>query len=435
MDTTYHSYIPIETLSLLDCDVKNFNFIHPIKNIFFDNIDYIRKLDASGKARPCILDNVERSILCHTCYLGFDQFECTDCDNWNIIPHSCHSRFCNACGVKYAKQLAAKATSFCLDCPHRHIVFTIPEELRNWFRQDRTRLNLLFVASRNTISILTNKSLADKLKKKKLSDTHYIFKDIPVRNEFGMIATLHTFGRDLKWNPHIHCLIPELIYSFKKDKIKTFHHFNFIKLRKTFQFELIRLIQESSGLKKPEEKNRLYKDHPKGFYVYTKFKSPDNASNDASSNKNSKESKTVSWFYNDHKDEKRHDVTDNVIDFINRLIIHIPDYHFLTTRYYGFYANASKKTLDKVHALLGIKKNKDYSRETRTKALKNKLNKLKYRTHLIDSFNRDPIQCKCGAIMQYTYTYNPLEDKRNDRTYRKRCIDEMYKMRLRRRSA
>ena len=166
MDTTYHSNIPIETLSLLDCDVKNFNFIHPIKNIFFDNIDYIRKLDASGKARPCILDNVERSLLCHTCYLGFDQFECTDCDNWNIIPHSCHSRFCNACGVKYAKQLAAKATSFCLDCPHRHIVFTIPEELRNWFRQDRTRLNLLFVASRNTISILTNKSLADKLKKK-----------------------------------------------------------------------------------------------------------------------------------------------------------------------------------------------------------------------------------------------------------------------------
>ena len=155
-------------------------------------------------------------------------------------------------------------------------------------------------------------------------------------------------------------------------------------------------------MKKPEEKNRLYKNHSKGFYVYAKFKSDDNDSNNASSNKNSKDiqgyvnyfiryagrpamaenriteynkgSNTVSWFYNDHKDE------------------------------------------------------------TRTKALKNKLNKFKYRTHLIDSFNRDPIQCKCGAIMQYTYTYNPLDDKRNDRTYRKRCIDEMYKMHLRRRS-
>ncbi len=105
MDTTYHSNIPVETLSLLDCDVRNFDFNHPIKNIFFDNMEYIRKLDASGKARPCTLDNVERSLLCHTCYLGFDQFDCTDCDNWNIIPHSCHSRFCNACGVKYAKRL------------------------------------------------------------------------------------------------------------------------------------------------------------------------------------------------------------------------------------------------------------------------------------------------------------------------------------------
>ena len=115
IDTTYHSNISVETLSLLDCDVRNFDFNHPIKNIFFDNIDYIRKLDASGKARPSILDNVERSLLCHTCYLGFDQFECTDCDNMNIIPHSCHSRFCNARGVKYAKQLAAKATTVLID--------------------------------------------------------------------------------------------------------------------------------------------------------------------------------------------------------------------------------------------------------------------------------------------------------------------------------
>ena len=40
-----------------------------------------------------------------------------------------------------------------------------------------------------------------------------------------------------------------------------------------------------------------------------------------------KESKTVSWFYNDHKDEKRHDVTDNVIDSINRLIIPVSYTH------------------------------------------------------------------------------------------------------------
>ena len=29
----------------------------------------------------------------------------------------------------------------------------------------------------------------------------------------GFIMVLHTFGRDLKWNPHIHCLISEGGYS------------------------------------------------------------------------------------------------------------------------------------------------------------------------------------------------------------------------------
>lgn len=126
--------------------------------------------------------------------------------------------------------------------------------------------------------------------------------------------------------------------------------------------------QEGGGLKKSEEKNRLYKNHPKSFYVYAKFKS---ANNDSNNNKDilgcvnyfiryasshvmaeiriteyNKEFKTISWFYNDHKGEKRHDVTDNGIDFIDCFIIHIPDYHFLTTRYDGFYANASKKNLD-----------------------------------------------------------------------------------------
>lgn len=185
MDTTYHLNITVETLSLLDCDVRNFDFNHPIKNIFSDNIEYIRKLDASGKVRPCILDNVERSLLCHTCYLGFDQFECTDCDNMNIIPHSCHSRFCNACGVKYAKQLAAKATTVLIDT----LYLLFPKNLETG--SDRIVLDSIFcLLLLETQFLFLPKNLLP-INSKKLSDTHYIFKDIPVRNEFGMIATIH----------------------------------------------------------------------------------------------------------------------------------------------------------------------------------------------------------------------------------------------------
>ena len=168
MDTTYHSNIPIETLSLLDCDVKNFNFIHPIKNIFFDNIDYIRKLDASGKARPCILDNVERWLLCPHVILALISLNVRIVTTGILFHILVIQDSVMPVVLNMPSDLRPKPLLFCLDCPHRHIVFTIPEELRNWFRQDRTQLNLLFVASRNTISILTNKSLADKLKKKKI---------------------------------------------------------------------------------------------------------------------------------------------------------------------------------------------------------------------------------------------------------------------------
>jgi len=125
-------------------------------------------------------------------------------------------------------------------------------------------------------------------------------------------------------------------------------------------------------------------------------------------------------------------VKDNVKDFINRLIVHIPNHRFQCVRYYGFYANASKKELDHLHELLGDKKHRDYSKETRRKKREFALIKLHYRTHLIDSFNRDPIKCSCGSYMKYSYTYNPLEGKTNDKNYRKECINEMQSLQIRR---
>lgn len=70
-----------------------------------------------------------------------------------MIPHKCHSRFCNACGITYAKQLAAKASSFYLAVTHQHLVFTIPESLRNIFREDRSRLESSIVVTIRTENV------------------------------------------------------------------------------------------------------------------------------------------------------------------------------------------------------------------------------------------------------------------------------------------
>ena len=79
---------------------------------------------------------------------------------------------------------------------HRHCVFTIDENLRDFFLQDRTLLHCLFHSVASVIF-------------------HMFFKMNKSKNFTpGYIMVLHTFCRDFKWNPHIHCLISEGGYSY-----------------------------------------------------------------------------------------------------------------------------------------------------------------------------------------------------------------------------
>lgn len=439
-----------------------------IKDIFWNNLEWIEKLDDEGIARPCILDNIQRTLLCKTLYLGYDAFDCDKCDNWIWLYRHCHSRFCSSCGIKLQKTLAVKAEVMCVDIRHRHMVFTIPKEYREYFRTDREALNILFVASRNTLMKMFNKSLFDKVRRKRgyvsnIRDNYYLFRNYKDLNIFGEIATLHTFGRDLKWNPHIHALVPELIYDSKKDEIRQITHFNYESLRKTWQYEVNRLLIERFGKKKMQSLiDWSYRTKDNGFYVYAKADIKDdgkyintNISNNVKGCVNymmryagrpvmaesrilsySKHNDNVSWFYEDHKTEEKITVNETGRKLLGKMIIHIPDEHFRMVRYYGFYNNKRNRVLDRINELLGTKRKREYANTRRRKRLLEiKLDKLKYRTSLIDSYNRDIFKCECSGTFKYTYTYNPLEGKHNDREYRRNCINEMRALRLRGRSS
>ena len=85
----------------------------------------------------------------------------------------------------------------------------------------------------------------------------------------GFIMVLHTFGRDLKWNPHIHCLISEGGYSDNAFWRKT-HHFNYTYLRNAFRTALLNELEAKIGPSFKKVKARCYREHKDGFYVYAK---------------------------------------------------------------------------------------------------------------------------------------------------------------------
>lgn len=79
---------------------------------------------------------------------------------------------------------------------------------------------------------------------------------------------MHTFGRDLKFNPHIHVLIAECVID--KDGNQIAHtHFHYEQLRKSFQKALLDIFSKKIKTKEFKIlKNNLYNRLDNGFYVY-----------------------------------------------------------------------------------------------------------------------------------------------------------------------
>src|SRR3972149_12049054 len=99
--------------------------------------------------------------------------------------------------------------------------------------------------------------------------------------------------------------------------------------------------------------------------------------------------RNLKFEYLDHYTNIRETMTLPVLDFIERLICHIPDKHFRNIRYYGFLANRLRgKLLPVVYKLLDIKT------LITTKVY------ISWRTMIQTAYKYDPLRCPlCKSIM------------------------------------
>ena len=356
--------------------------------------------------RPVVPKEIKRMLSCGTIDAGFEVFECPHCHKVNIICYTCKSRFCSSCGAKRVKEQSAMISKITLPIPHRHVVFTIDERLRVYFRKNYQLLDVLFDSARQTIEYAFKK-----LKGKKNAITP------------GYVLTLHTFGRDLKWNPHIHCLLTEGGLT-KTGDIVRINYINYEVLRKGFMkcvLDNLKLALQDDQVEYKKFKalvNQIYKDDENGFYVYGPEAKDDSISSideliqyvvrytarpvmaQSRITDYDPDKKEIAYYYEDHKTNERVDVRESVYDFIGKLIIHIPEEQFKMVRYYGIYATGKHKL-------------KKFMRVIRMKYKKIEFKKFCYRRTLISVFNTDPLLCTCGHYMEYVDNYIP-DLRRND---------------------
>lgn len=330
-----------------------------------------------------------------------------------------------------------------------------------FFIKHRILLDDLFIASRNTLANLFNDKKFRKLKKLKDQNKYpikkkkskYLFKDDSDTMMFGAIATLHTFGRNLQWNPHVHLLVCEDAFNRNKQVLKSFSFMSYDKLRKTWMYEILKLLEPKLGNDFYQLKQELYQNYPDGFYVYapplpddidpedindvvsymTRYTSrpPMSESRIVDYNPTTKH---IHWYYHRHEDEQRVDMYQHIHTFLNDLLLHCPEKHFKMVRYYGFYSNKNKSTLDTIYEALGIKKKKAMKIwKQRKEIIKEKKKQYLYRNHMIESYQVDPILCSCGALMTYVESYIPdTGESFSNRKYREECLYDIRRLKRRR---
>ena len=141
------------------------------------------------------LSGAQRKVLrdvaaCRTAVLGGRVEVCQKCGEERVFHNSCRNRHCPACqGLAQARWMEGRRQRL-LPTDYFHVVFTVPDELLAplAMRNRRVFFDALFSAGSQTLLALGEDP-------KRLG------------GQLGITAVLHTWTRDLRFHPHLHCIV------------------------------------------------------------------------------------------------------------------------------------------------------------------------------------------------------------------------------------
>lgn len=128
---------------------------------------------------------------CHTAEMGYHYYECIDphCRHVHCQYHSCGNRHCPNCGGLKKEQWIENLTAQLFPTAYYHVVFTVPHEFNSLILGNRKQMfTLLFKAAWQTLLQFS-------------TDPQYLGASC------GVTSVLHTWGQDLSFHPHLHCIV------------------------------------------------------------------------------------------------------------------------------------------------------------------------------------------------------------------------------------
>jgi Putative transposase/Transposase zinc-binding domain len=308
---------------------------------------------------------LRRLAACRTAALGGHVDTCGGCGFTRTSYNSCRDRHCPKCqAAKRAAWLEARLERL-LPIPYFHVVFTLPDRLYPLVLHNQRRLyDLLFRAASATLLTLA----ADP---KRLGA------------QIGFTALLHTWGQNLLFHPHLHCVVtggglsPDgqrwvaaKPHFFLPVKVlgKLFRGKFLAGVKDAYHAGLLNLAGGAAPLADPAAFHRLLADcYARNWVVYAKppFGGPEHVFRYlgryshrvalANSRLRDLDNTHVAFTWKDYADGHRVKVLRLAIDeFIRRFLLHVLPKGFVRIRHYGLLASGSVATkLQQCRRLLG----------------------------------------------------------------------------------
>ena len=386
------------------------------KFIIQDFLSLFNKLHFSDKHISFINESINKFLACKDLDKAYILIKCSSCGQSHKIPLSCKSRLCPSCGFKYSATWTENIQKDIFPCNHRHVLFTIPEQCRQFFFYDRTLLPKLTSAINDIFKYQFQHTYSKNQRVNTIpKSSHKYFTPSDVIH-FGLITVIHTFGRDLKWNPHIHAIVS--LGGF--NKFFQFIHFKFFNVNSIagqWKFHVLDII--ANGQYPNQKIHNMAKNTVSLLYNTDKRFFFNVGDGNINNNKGiikylgrylarapiaeykilSISDEFVSFFFYDLKNNKKKSiVTLSIHDFISRILIHLPPKNFKMISRFGFYARRKSHNL--------IKALEDFKKQSHSSAFS------WYQRQMYHTFGINPFICpKCNIRMIvwefYHYLYPP----------------------------
>lgn len=310
--------------------LKDIITIESLKLFFQTYKDFFIKYSFSKKFIYHIKHTLIRFLRCRDFKKNFAVFTCSSCGHSAVRPNTCKSKLCPTCGKIYSEHITQNFLANMIDKRHRHILFTLPDYLWNFFIG---RQHLLSVISDNLFKLFKFQFAKSKV------------------NHFAFSVFFHTFGRDMKFNPHLHIIISE--GGFTDSFIwKNVSHFPW----KVFDKSWKKILSDALSSLKSHSPNissaldRLWKEDSS---VYFNIKGETLHNPKATIKYLGRylarppiaeyrivffDGNIVRFWYIDLYDKSKKIVELPLLKFIGRIILQIPPDNFKMVRHYGLYA-------------------------------------------------------------------------------------------------